>query len=393
LTASPEPTRQFNLRPLADAIEFRNEIIHPKDGPQGVVTFVGLEHVESGTGTRIGSKQIRLEEMTGRRACFKAGDIVYGYLRPYLNKVWIAEFDGVCSVDKYVFKPRPAADRNYVAHFLRSQEFLRTAPVDLTPGQLPRIRSRELSESLIPLPPLDEQRRIAAILDEADDLRSKRRDALKKVASLPSVLFVEMFGDWSRPGFNGRLVQLGEKLDFLTSGSRGWAKYYRDTGSVFLRVQNVKYDELDLTDVAFVDPPDTAEAQRTRVKPGDVLLSITADLGRTAVVPDSIGEAFINQHLSILRSSKTEPRYLSAAISSRAGQLAVQAKNREGVKAGLNFDDVRSLKIPQVDDDMHRKFARRVNEVDKLRAHHRSHLARLDALFASLQHRVFRGLL
>jgi len=211
------------------------------------------------------------------------------------------------------------------------------------------------------------------------------------VASLPSILFLEMFGDWSRPGFNGRLIPLSEKIDFLTSGSRGWAGYYRDTGSLFLRIQNVKRDELDLSDIAYVDPPSTAEAQRTRVRSGDVLLSITADLGRTAVVPDGIGEAFINQHLSILRSSKIEPRYLSAAISSRAGQIAIQAKNREGVKAGLNFDDVRTLKIPDADISVQRAFAARVAEIDKLKAHHRAHLVKLDELFASLQHRAFRG--
>jgi type I restriction enzyme, S subunit len=381
----------LNEMPLGEVIEFRNEIVHPKDRPHGSVKFVGLEHIESDTGVRLGLEQIKLEEMTGRRARFRAGDIVYGYLRPYLNKVWIAEFDGICSVDQYVFKVRQTADRNYVAHFLRSKEFLETAPIDTAPGQLPRIRSGEISETLIRLPPLDEQRRIAAILDQTDELRRKRRAALDKASSLPSALFLEMFGDWSRPGFNGRLIQLGEKLDFLTSGSRGWAKYYRDTGSLFLRIQNVKRDELDLSDVAYVDPPNTAEAERTRVKRGDVLLSITADLGRTAVVPDGIGEAFINQHLSILRSSKMEPRYLSASISSRAGQIAVQAKNREGVKAGLNFDDVRTLKIPDADIGLQRTFAARMVEIDKLKSRHRAHLAKLDALFASLQHRAFRG--
>jgi type I restriction enzyme, S subunit len=153
----------------------------------------------------------------------------------------------------------------------------------------------------------------------------------------------------------------------------------------------VKRDELDLSDVAYVEPPKTAEAQRTKVRRGDVLLSITGDLGRTAVVPDGIGDAYINQHLSILRSSKIEPRYLSAAISSRAGQMAVQAKNREGVKAGLNFDDVRSLRIPDVDLGLQRAFAARVAEIDSLKAHHRTHAAKLDLLFASLQHRAFRG--
>ena len=137
-------------RPLGEVLVFRNDIIHPKDKPTGSATFVGLEHVERDTGVRIGAEHINLHEMTGRRARFCAGDIVYGYLRPYLNKVWIAEFDGICSVDQYVFTVRPGVDRNYVARFLRSANFLKTAPINSTPGQLPRIRSGEISATPIP---------------------------------------------------------------------------------------------------------------------------------------------------------------------------------------------------------------------------------------------------
>ena len=247
-------------------------------------------------------------------------------------------------------------------------------------------------ESLeIVLPPLDEQRRIAAILDQADDLRRKRREAAAQLERVYDSVFREIIGDWSRPGYNGTLFELGEKLDFLTSGSRGWAEYYRQEGDLFIRIQNVKRDELDLSEIAFVEPPKTAEAVRTRVEPGDVLLSITADLGRTAVIPDNIGNAYINQHLSILRSSQLNSRFLSAAIASSAGQMEIQRKNREGVKAGINFDDIRTLRLPNVDRSTQDQFAARVAEIDALKAHHRAHLAKLDTLFASLQHRAFQG--
>ncbi|MBM1170344.1 restriction endonuclease subunit S [Microvirga arabica] len=182
-------------RPLGELLEFRNEIVHPKDKPVGQAVFVGLEHVERDTGIRIGSEQIELGGMTGRRARFKEGDIVYGYLRPYLNKVWIAEFDGICSVDQYVFKVSSSVDRNYVAHFLRSDAFLRTAPIDAAPGQLPRIRSGEIAATPIPLPPLDEQRQIATILDKADALRRKRRRTLKLLNELLHSTFMEVFGN------------------------------------------------------------------------------------------------------------------------------------------------------------------------------------------------------
>jgi type I restriction enzyme S subunit len=89
----------------------------------------------------------------------------------------------------------------------------------------------------------------------------------------------------------------------VTSGSRGWAEYYSPTGAVFLRVGNLDRHtiELDLSDVARVTPPESAEAIRTAVAPGDVLMSITADVGMVAVVPEALDQAYINQHVALLR--------------------------------------------------------------------------------------------
>ena len=180
-------------------------------------------------------------------------------------------------------------------------------------------------------------------------------------------------------------------LDFLTSGSRGWAEYYAESGDLFLRIQNVRRDELVLEDVAYVNAPATAEAKRTRVQPGDVLLNITADLGRTAAVPEGIGTAFINQHLSILRTKALVPRFLSAYFASPVGARQVSGRNKHAVKAGLNFDDIRSFLIPVPPIPLQREFARRVTAVEALKTAQRASLAELDALFATLQHRAFRG--
>jgi type I restriction enzyme, S subunit len=260
-----------------------------------------------------------------------------------------------------------------------------------TGASYPAVSDRIVFESKIPLPPISEQQRIAAILDAADALRTKRRAALAKLNSLAQSIFIEMFGDPIANPKGYRVVRLGDVIDFLTSGSRGWAKYYSDTGSLFLRIQNVRTDQLDLSDVAYVQPPNTAEALRTKVQTGDVLLSITADLGRTAVVPSGLGGAFINQHLSILRTQYFEPRFLSAALASPAGQRMVQSRNREGVKAGLNFDDIRSFELPDVSRAEQKLFTKRVSQVDFLKGCLTVGLDRMQALFASLQERAFQG--
>jgi type I restriction enzyme S subunit len=262
----------------------------------------------------------------------------------------------------------------------------------MAPATTVAIVSKSKFEELeIPLPPVSEQRRIAAILDKAAELRAKRRAALAQLDTASQALFQDLFGDHTTILTKWPVKKLGEILDFLTSGSRGWAAHYADSGALFLRIQNVRHDRLLLEDIAYVNAPDTAEAKRTRVVPGDVLLSITADLGRTAVIPEGIGTAFINQHLSILRTKALAPQFLSAYLASPVGQRQVSGRNRQAVKAGLNFDDIRSFIVPVPPIHLQKEFVRRVAAIEKLKTAHRASLLEMDALFASVQHRAFRG--
>jgi len=138
--------------------------------------------------------------LTGRKPQFRSGDIVYGYLRPYLNKVWIAEFDGLCSVDQYVYEVnQEIVDAEFVAWFMRSPTYLSRAPIDTTPGQLPRIRTEEVATVIINLPPLQEQRSIAAFVRAAFQQQLYVRDALREklvaLERLPAALLSEAFQD------------------------------------------------------------------------------------------------------------------------------------------------------------------------------------------------------
>ena len=139
-----------------------------------------------------------LQTLPGRKPRFYKGDIVYGYLRPYLNKVWIAEFDGLCSVDQYSYKIYDnLALPTYVSFFLRSSRFLDAAPVSSAPGQLPRIRSEEIDEVMIPLPPLTEQKRITALLEKetasVSKLRQNLESQLAEINALPATLLRKAF--------------------------------------------------------------------------------------------------------------------------------------------------------------------------------------------------------
>jgi type I restriction enzyme, S subunit len=181
-------------------------------------------------------------------------------------------------------------------------------------------------------------------------------------------------------------IELQDLLVFLTSGSRGWAQYYSSNGSLFLRIQNVKDGKLILDEIQYVNVPDSAEAERTRVQAGDLLISITADLGRTAVIPENLGTAYINQHLVLVRLDQTRayPDYISRFLASERGQTQFQKLDRGGVKSGLNFNDIRQIRIPLPPIATQKKIAAILDQAEALRSLRRQSIEQLDALARSL---------
>lgn len=174
---------------LGDLLQLRNEIVHPRDNPTGAATFVGLEHIASGTGKRLGHEHIEKSELTGRKPVFRKGDIVYGYLRPYLNKVWVGEFDGLCSVDQYVYKVDTKRVRpRFLAGFMRSGVFLQRAPTSESPGQLPRIRTQEVASVSINLPPLSVQTTIElSMLKQEETVETLLNGVSEEIDSLDNI--------------------------------------------------------------------------------------------------------------------------------------------------------------------------------------------------------------
>lgn len=195
---SPRVGRAGSNVRLSQLLRLRKEVVHPRDNPIGEAVFVGLEHIETGTGRRLGELRLEMASLTGRKPRFYQGDVVYGYLRPYLNKVWLSDFDGLCSVDQYVYEVDDSKVRaEYVAWFMRSPVYLRRAPISYTPGQLPRIRTEEVAAVEMPLPDLARQDEVLQRLNEqisaVGRMRSSLADKLTSLTHLPNALLRHAF--------------------------------------------------------------------------------------------------------------------------------------------------------------------------------------------------------
>lgn len=243
------------------------------------------------------------------------------------------------------------------------------------------------------VPDIETQDKVIKALDLACNLVRFHQQQLKKFDELVKSRFIEMFGDPVQNTKGWPIRKLSECIQFLTSGSRGWAKYFTDEGEYFITIKNVKNCRITLDDVQHIVPPNNAEAKRTKVREGDLLISITADLGRTGVVTREIAEhgGYINQHLTCIRIDQkvARPLYVAYYMESEAGKSQFRSKNQSAVKAGLNFNAINSLRFMLPPIELQDSFIDFIKQVDKSKFVIQQALDKAQLLFDSLMQKYF----
>ena len=142
--------------------------------------------------------------------------------------------------------------------------------------------------------------------------------------------------------------KVGPLCEYITSGSRGWAQYYSDTGSLFLRMGNLSRDsfELRMDNLQRVDLPDNAEGVRTRVTENDLLFSITAEIGMLGLIPADFEEAYINQHVGLIRFLKeAQAKYFPYILMSDFCRNQYYT-TQSGMKNSFRLDNIQNILTP-----------------------------------------------
>lgn len=296
-------------------------------------------------------------------------------INPRINRSWVVgdytNNPKIASTEWFVFEKSENLNPDYLCYFMQLDAFRDHLATNVSGvgGSLMRARSSSLEGYPFPLAPLPEQERIVAKIEELFTQLDAGTSALERVQAglrryKASVLKAAVEGRLQSSGHSGavpvpgglpegwRWTTLGKITQHLTSGSRGWAKYYSEEGSLFVRVGNFNRlsNAIDLEKLQFVNAPDTAEANRTRLKKRDLLITMTADVGMVGIVDERTlhwDNAYINQHVGLVRLENPDyVDYVSWALASEIGQKQFREKQYGLTKVGLNFDDIRSLEIP-----------------------------------------------
>jgi type I restriction enzyme, S subunit len=371
-----------------------------------LVSFVPMSAVSAETARVEVTTDRAYSEVSKGYTSFQSGDVLFAKITPCFENGKIAQAvlprqHGFGSTEFHVIRPRKdKSDARYLHHFLR-QERVRVAGEKRMTGSggQRRVPTNFLSELEVHLPPLPEQRRIAAILDQAETLRTQRRTALALLDTLTQSIFLDMFGDpltnpkaWPVSTV-GTLAAVQGGLQVTT------ARKDLPLVAPYLRVANVYRKYLDLSEIKTIRATATEIARTTLLK--DDLLIVEGhgnpnEIGRSALWTGEIEGCIHQNHIirARLDAQKVVPIYACEYLNSQGGRqhLMRTGKTTTGLNT-ISVSNVRETPIALPPLPLQQTFATRIQAIEALKSTHRAALAQLDALFASLQHRAFSGTL
>lgn len=317
------------------------------------------------------------------------GDVILG-IRATIGEKVLA--DGTYCLGRGVagLRVRSGLNDRYLWHWLT--HVTPTLAAKAKGATFKQVNREDIGELRISLPPLVEQRRIAEILDKADELRAKRRAALAKLDRLTQSIFLDMFGD---PVLNPKgwlRAVLGDVIFSASDGPHVSPQYVKD-GTPFLSTRHIRAGEISWEDLKFISYED-AEIQWKKCRPeyGDILYTKGGTTGLAAAVRTKRPFA-IWVHVALLKPNpvKVNFAWLETMLNTAFcyGQSQVLTHGIANRDLGLTRMVHIKLYLPPL--EKQQDFSKRLTLVDKLRQSHRTALVNLEDLFSSFQHRAFRG--
>lgn len=368
--------------------------VESKDqNPEGDVRLIQLADI--GVGEFI-DKSNRF--MTSKRAdelrCsyLKAGDILVARMPDPIGRACIFPEDmGRCVtvVDICIVRPdSERIDNRWLMHLINSERFRNQIDRHVTGTTRQRISRGNLAGLEIPLPPLPEQKRIAAILDKADAIRRKRQQAIQLADDFLRAVFLDMFGDPVTNPKGWPVDKFGNVFD-VRDGTHDSPSYV-SSGFPLITSKNIKNGEIDMLDVNYISKEDYELInRRSKVDVGDILMPMIGTIGNPAIVRDEPLFAIKNVALIKLGRSSLPAEFVLALLNGPLLEAAVQQKSRGGTQKFLGLGDIRDLNCYLPDERLVSKYIGIANKVRQFASAYRK--ADEAGLEGSLSQKAFSG--
>ncbi len=318
---------------------------------------------------------------------FKRGDILF-CLRGTLGKFARIDRDisGAIASSLIIVRPKGSICLDYLNAYFGSNICGDQIDLHRNGAAQPNLAASSLKKFEIPLPPLDEQRRIAAILDKADALRRKRMHSIELLDNLTQSMFLKMFGNESS------LVPLGSICSRVTDGTHQAPKW-ADSGVPFLFVSNVRNQTISFETNKFVSEEEFKRlTKNTPIDIGDVLYTAVGSYGNAAVVDTSVKFVF-QRHIAQIKplQAKVLPFFLSVALESSKVKAQADKLARGVAQKTVTLDSLKKFLVPLPPMDKQRRFFDIASAIRANIVRMEASNNQLDSVFSSLQHRAFSG--
>lgn len=425
---------------LDDVISPSKEKIEPLNNPD--LKYVGLEHIESNKCRIIGNGLAG--DVKSTKTVFHRGDLLYGKLRPYLNKVCVPDFEGVCSTDILVFNKNPYLDNHYLMWLLSTPDFVDYANNNSSGVQLPRINFQKLSKYPVPLPPLAEQHRIVAAIEalfarlDAANARLEHVSGILKrfrQAVLAAACDGRLTEDWraENPDVEpakdlinaikneviGKKIPQKRSLSFklkdkpfdipkswewtpisglcisITDGNHQ-APEKSDEGIPFVVISNISSGKLNLSKTMYV-PVDYYNniTDNRKPKQNDILFSVTGSYGIPILIKED-KEFCFQRHIALIRvHSKISANYIYYVLKSQLVYNQATKVATGIAQLTVPLSGLRTIKIPTPPLPEQHEIVRRVDALfalaDRIEARVAAARERTETMRQSILAQAFSG--
>ncbi|WP_156101244.1 restriction endonuclease subunit S [Salegentibacter sp. Hel_I_6] len=323
----------------------------------------------------------------------RAGSTIIGRKGSINNPIYVNE--NFWNVDTaFGLEAGDDLDAKFLYYFCITYNFLKHNKATT----LPSLTKADLLKIEMPLPPLKTQHKIAAILDEADKLRRLNKKLIKKYEQLSQSLFLEMFGDPVSNSKNFDTPSLSSITTKIGSGAtpKGGKEAYFSEGISLIRSLNIHNNNFKYKNLAFIDEGQAKRLSNVTVEENDVLFNITgASVCRTAIVPNGILPARVNQHVAILRPKKNKLNsiFLCHLLISKNFQKKLEDLASKGgaTRQAINKSQLENLPIPLPKIEQQLGFEKSIHMLEKQKTQAQQALAQSEELFNSLMQRAFKG--